>query len=85
MNKEKLTMNDVKETIKVYLSRSTYQYDLGGDEDIFDIGIVHSLFAMQLILFIEKEFGIEIDEDDLDFDKIRTLNSISKLVEQRLA
>ncbi len=77
-------MNNVEEKIKAYILRSTSKADLKGDEDIFAIGIVHSLFAMQLILFIEKEFGIEIDEDELDFDTIRTLNDISALVGKKL-
>jgi acyl carrier protein len=77
-------MNNVKEKINAYISRSVSTTDLKGDEDIFAIGLVHSLFAMQIILFIEKEFGIEIDEDELDFSTIRTLDDISALVEQKL-
>lgn len=77
-------MDKIREKIKSYLSRSTSKTDLKADEDIFALGLVHSLFGMQLILFIEKEFNIEIDEDELDFENIRTLDDISKLVKRKL-
>ncbi len=76
-------MIEAKKKIKAYLSRSVRDGELKDDDDIFDLGLVHSLFAMQLILFIEKEFGIELDDGEIDFDNIRTLNEMVSLVEHR--
>ena len=50
------------------------------DEDIFETGLVNSLFAMQLVMFVEKEFGIEVADDDLSLDNFRTVNAMSQLV-----
>lgn len=72
--------NYVKKKLKEYLLRSATTDNIGDDDDLFELGIVHSLFAMQILLFIEKEFDIEIDEDDLDFEKIGSLNHITNLV-----
>ena len=33
---------------------------LGDDDNIFELGLVDSLFAIQLVLFVEGEFGINI-------------------------
>lgn len=77
-------MENIKEKVRQYLIRLVGNYDLKDDEDIFEIGLVHSLFSIQLLLFIEKEFGIEIDDEELNFDNLRTVNSIVSLVQSRI-
>ena len=76
-------MQDKKETVKKFLSRFFKKHELADDEDIFELGFVNSLFSMQLVLFIEKEFGIVIDNRDLDLDNFRTINSIAGLIEKK--
>jgi methoxymalonate biosynthesis acyl carrier protein len=56
--------------------------ELADDDDIFETGLVNSLFAMQLVLFVEQEFAIEISNEDLERDNFRTVNSITGLVER---
>ena len=56
---------------------------LGFDDDIFEIGYVNSLFAMQLIMFLEKEFDIEIEPEDMKFDNIVTVNKIVKFLNSK--
>ena len=73
-------MEEVKTKIKDYLSRSVSNWDLQDDEDFFDLGLFHSLFAIQLVLFIEKEFGVELETDDLELSNISTLNKVTSLV-----
>ena len=52
--------------------------DFNDDDDIFELGYVNSLFALQLILYIEQEFCFEIDNSDLN---IKNFSSIKKIVE----
>ena len=54
--------------------------DVGLDEDIFSSGLVNSLFSMQLVLFIEKEFQLKVGNEDLDLKNFRTLRTISEFV-----
>jgi len=49
---------------------------LGFDDDIFEMGYVNSLFSMQLVMFLEKEFDIEIEPEDMNLDNIVTVNKI---------
>jgi acyl carrier protein len=44
---------------------------------------VNSLFAMQLVLFVEKEFDIAIDGSDMNFDNFKTVNAIAEIVERK--
>jgi methoxymalonate biosynthesis acyl carrier protein len=76
-------MNDVETRVKTFLSRFFRQHDLQPDEDIFALGFVNSLLAMQLVNFVEKEFGITIEDEDLDLDNFRSLRSIDALVARK--
>ncbi|HEU4889473.1 MAG TPA: phosphopantetheine-binding protein [Thermoanaerobaculia bacterium] len=58
---------------------------LGDDDDIFATGFVNSMFAMQLVSFVEMTFGIEIESDDLDIENFRSVNAICRLVERKRA
>lgn len=75
---------DAKEKIKKFLSRFFRNHEISDDEDIFELGFINSLFAMQLVIFIEKEFGIVIGNEDLELDNFRTINSIVNLINSRL-
>jgi len=55
------------------------------EDDIFALGFGNSLFALQLIAFVENKFGIEIDSDDLDIRNFRSIQVIAGLVERKLA
>jgi methoxymalonate biosynthesis acyl carrier protein len=76
-------MNDVETRVKTFLSRFFRQHDLQPDEDIFALGFVNSLLAMQLVNFVEKEFGVTIEDEDLDLDNFRSLRAIDALVTRK--
>jgi methoxymalonate biosynthesis acyl carrier protein len=69
--------------IKEFLSRFFKSHDLKPEEDIFALGFVNSLLAMQLVAFVEKEFGIKVEDDDLDLDNFRSIVAISRLVAKK--
>jgi len=77
-------MESTKDKIREYLLRLVGDSKLNDDDDIFELGLVHSLFSIQLLLFIEKEFDVEIDDEGLDFSNFRTINAIASLVESRM-
>ncbi|ADL53614.1 acyl carrier protein [Clostridium cellulovorans] len=73
-----------KEKIKAFLGRYFRGHELADDENIFELGFVNSLFAMQLVMFVEKEFGLQIGNEDLDFDNFKSINSICTLIESKI-
>ena len=75
----------IETRIKQFLSRFFKSHDLQPDEDIFALGFVNSLLAMQLVAFVEKEFGIKVEDDDLDLDNFRSITAISRLVAKKRA
>jgi methoxymalonate biosynthesis acyl carrier protein len=66
-------MQDTQSRIKTFLSRFFGNHELNEDED------------MQLVLFIEQEFQVNIENEDLDFDNFRTINAIVRLLDRKTA
>jgi len=71
---------EVKQKIREFIGNSI---DLGGaidDQNLFETGIVDSLFAIQLMTFIEKTFQIEITMDDLDIENFKSIGATAEFV-----
>jgi len=55
------------------------------DEDIFAAGYVNSLFAVQLVLWVEQTFDVPMTSEDLHISHFRTIEAIAAFVDGRLA
>jgi len=44
---------------------------------------VNSMFAMQLVQFVESTFGIAVENDDLELDNFRSIDALAALVERK--
>ncbi|TDY04543.1 UNVERIFIED_CONTAM: phosphopantetheine binding protein [Lysinibacillus xylanilyticus] len=74
---------EIAQKVSGFLTRFFRKYELGRDEDIFSLGFVNSLFATQLIMFLEKEFDITVEPEDMDLNNFRTINAIVEFVERK--
>ena len=54
--------------------------DINDAQDIFSLGYINSLFAMELVMFLEKTFAIAIPNDELRIDNGRTVTAMTDLV-----
>jgi acyl carrier protein len=72
--------NGIKETVKRFILSSINFTLLEDDDNLFESGIVNSLFAVQLMTFIEKTFSIEVGTDDLDIENFKSLNATTAFV-----
>lgn len=70
----------IKETVKRFILRSINFTHLEDDDNLFESGIVNSLFAVQLMTFIEKTFYIEVEMADLDIENFKSLNATTAFV-----
>jgi methoxymalonate biosynthesis acyl carrier protein len=80
MNSDEAT---VKQSIRDFLLRSINVRELKDHENLFETGIVNSLFAVQLMTFIEKTFAIEMETDDLDIENFKSLDAMTAFVLQK--
>ncbi|GKU80235.1 acyl carrier protein [Paenibacillus sp. L3-i20] len=76
-------MEEIKVKIRAFLFRFFRKRALEDHEDIFELGFVNSLFAMQLVMFLEKEFGIVIESKDMDQDNFRSINRMVSLIQEK--
>jgi methoxymalonate biosynthesis acyl carrier protein len=70
----------IRETVKRFILSSVHIAKIGDDDNLFEEGIVNSLFAVQLMTFVEKTFGIEVEMDDLDIENFKSLNATTGFV-----
>ena len=54
------------------------------DEDLFDLGLLDSMAAVELLVGIEEEFGVSIAPTELPRDQMNTVNKIIAQVASRL-
>ncbi len=69
--------------IRAFLETFIQDADFSDDDDIFALGLVNSLMAMQLVLFLEKEFSLQFNNQDLDLSNFRSIAAMSRLLQQR--
>ncbi|UCH98496.1 MAG: acyl carrier protein [Candidatus Aminicenantes bacterium] len=53
------------------------------DENIFEMGLVNSLFAMKLLNYVESEFHVEVTYDDMEIENFSTVSNITKFIRQK--
>jgi methoxymalonate biosynthesis acyl carrier protein len=74
---------DVRTRIGTYVRRAVAE-PIEDDDDIFDLGIVDSLFALQLVAFVESEFSIVAERHDLDIRNFCSIAALSAFVDGKL-
>lgn len=76
---------EIHEKVREFIKRHLVVFDadeieFSNNDNIFEKGFVNSLFAMQLLEFIESEFNIQVDSDELLIDNFSTVNNIVRLI-----
>ena len=70
---------DIREFVFGYIKDDS----LEDNENMFELGYVNSLFAMQLVMFVEKRFAFSIPRDQLKLANFRSIDAIVELVNNR--
>jgi methoxymalonate biosynthesis acyl carrier protein len=74
-------MSDFEQDQILAFIRDRYpQADIEATDDIFGLGFVNSLFAMELVMFVEKTFGVVIPNDELRIENFQTAAVMAELV-----
>lgn len=77
--------SQVQEAIRTFIQASINIDGCGNDENLFELGIVNSLFAVQLMTFIERRFEIEVGTDDLDIENFKSIAATAAFVAKKMA
>jgi len=76
--------DSAKTKIRGFFGRYFRTDGLRDDEDVFASGRISSMVAMELVLFLEKEFGVKVENEDLRLDNFRTVDAIAGFSEKKL-
>lgn len=78
---------ELKEKIRQFIESNLVVFEDEAEfedgDNIFEMGFVNSLFAMKLVNFIEQDFGIEVDNDDLEISNFSSVDRIVEYIESR--
>ncbi|OEU92136.1 acyl carrier protein [Streptomyces abyssalis] len=75
-------MNDITREITEFLS-AALRSEVGPDDDYFALGLADSLFALELVTFVESRFSLTVEVEDLDLESFRTANRITRFVQRK--
>jgi acyl carrier protein len=77
-------MNDQElVSVRAYISERLDGIQIDDNEDLFAGGYVNSLFAVQLVMWIERIFDVPMEGPDLDFTNIQSVTAIASFVERK--
>ena len=69
-----------EDIIRNYILEYVNIPELDDDFDVFEAGIVNSLFAIELMTFLERAFNIKVTMDDLDMENFKSVKATSEFV-----
>ena len=69
----------ITQRLTEYLEERT-KTAIAPEHDLFASGLVSSMFAMELVVYLEREFGIVIVGADLKMVNFRTVHAMTELV-----
>ena len=52
-------------------------------DNIFELGVVNSLFAMRILKFVETEFRIQLQEEDMEIENFSSVDNIVKFIQDK--
>ncbi len=80
-------MADAKTAVKAYISENFLMgqsdVELGDDTSFLEMGLLDSTGVIELVSFLEEEFGIQVEDDEITPENLDTLNRICNYVEQK--
>lgn len=77
-------MEERKEKVRRFFGRYVQNRDIEDGDDVFALGFVNSLVALQLVHFLEQEFRIAVEDDDLDLDNFRSVDAIDAFLARKI-
>ncbi|MFT7032457.1 MAG: methoxymalonate biosynthesis acyl carrier protein [Cyclobacteriaceae bacterium] len=80
MEETKKLKDEQKSVIRNFIVKASGLSDFDNEENIFESGLVNSLFSIQLVTFLESTFVIKITMDDLDFKNFESVDKISEFI-----
>jgi acyl carrier protein len=74
------TVNEIRAWLK---QNVTGGGDLPDDYPLIDKGVLTSLQTVELLMFMEDEYGVTVEDDELNEDNFATVRDIADLISSK--
>jgi methoxymalonate biosynthesis acyl carrier protein len=71
-------MADQLATIRAFVTKHNGGLEFTDEQDLFATGHVNSLFAVQIVMFVENTLGVPVVDDDLDIANFSSVGRIHR-------
>jgi len=78
-----MTQSEARAKVRAFLEKFIRDQDFQDADDIFALGLVNSLMAMQLVLFLEKDFAVKFTNQELNLKNFRSIDAMVELLAHR--
>ena len=78
-----MTQSEARAKVRAFLEKFIRDQDFQDADNIFALGLVNSLMAMQLVLFLEKDFALKFTNQELNLKNFRSVDAMVELLTQR--
>ena len=75
-------LTQIKEYIATQILKQPYA-TINGDDPLITSGLVDSFHLIDLSLYIENQYGVRIDDTELNADTFNSLNQLVALIKSR--
>ena len=79
--------SEIIAAVRTYMQKELLQSEvaLGDETPLIEGGHLTSLQTVQLVMFIDEQYGVEIEPEEVNEDEFRSLKTIAALVKRKLA
>ena len=78
--------NEVRSVIRNFLANRVKKIaGVGDDLNLVQAGLINSMFAMQLVLFLEKTWSISVPDQEIQIDNFSSIDNLTAFVVKKLA
>lgn len=75
---------DIKTTITAFIrKRVGDNVEFSHDDDIFELGLVNSMFALELVNFLESEFSVTVENEDIDLANFNKVSAMEQFISRK--
>ena len=76
---------EIRASLRNFIAGFIRNKEFHDNDDIFKGGFVNSMFVMQLILFIEKNFALAVENEDLELKNFSSVDVMVSFITRKLA
>ena len=81
-------MPELKTKIKAFIIENFLFGNANGlqdDTSFLEEGIIDSTGVLELVTFLEEDFGIQVDDEELIPENLDSINNVTTYLEQKMA